>query len=334
MTSFLGVPIMVAGRPFGNLYLTDKHGGEPFSEEDEDAVVLLAEFAGVAIDHARRYTTSERQRIELQRTVRALDATLQIAGALGGQTDLTTILELVAKRGRALVSARALVIELCHGDELTVEAGAGEVPAGLIGWRVALADTVASTALRSRQSQRLTDELNRSRYHQNGLGQLGLPAHDGLLVPLIFRNVPYGVLVAVDQVDGEGFTAEHQRLLEAFAVSAATAVATAQSVSEERHRQRLAAAEAERMRWARELHDETLQGLANVRFLLAAAQRTGDAEAIAAANARAIGQLQSDIADLRALITDLRPAALDQLGTEAAVRALADRRPVRDWRST
>jgi signal transduction histidine kinase len=325
MTSFLGVPIVVAGEPFGNLYLTDKRDGAQFSQDDEEAVLLLAEFAGVAIDHARRYSGSEKQRAELQRTVNALDATIQIARALGGQTDLGAILELVAKRGRALVSARALIIELCQGEELTVAAGAGELPPNLIGQRVDLKGTVASAALRSRQSQRLTDELNRSRFEQHGLGHLGLHASDGLVVPLIFRNDAYGVLVAVDQLDQDGFTPEQQRLLEAFGTSAATAVATAQSAAEERDRQRLAATEAERSRWARELHDETLQGLGNLRLVLATAQRTGELEAIAAANLRAIGQLELDIANLRALIAELRPAALDQLGTEAAIQALVER---------
>jgi signal transduction histidine kinase len=324
MRSFLGVPIVVAGQPYGNLYLTDKQGANQFDEEDEQAAMLFAQFAGVAIDHARRYTGSEERRVELQNTVSALDATIQIARALGGQTDLGAILELVAKRGRALVSARALVIELRRGDELEIAAGAGEIPADLLGRRVKLQDTVASAALRSHQSQRLTDELNRTRFEQHGAGQLGLHAKDGLVVPLIFRNESYGVLVALDHATG-GFTAEHERLLEAFAASAATAVATARSAAEDRRRQRLAATEAERTRWARELHDETLQGLGNLRLVLAAAQRSGEPEAMAAAVSQAMGQLEFDITNLRTLITDLRPATLDQLGIEAAIRALADR---------
>ena len=45
-------------------------------------------------------------------------------------------------------------------------------------------------------------------------------------MPLVFREQSYGVLVAIDSLDAAGFSPEHQRLLEAFAVSAATAVAT------------------------------------------------------------------------------------------------------------
>jgi signal transduction histidine kinase len=326
MRSFLGVPIMVAGEPYGNVYLTDKQGAQRFSEDDEQAVVVLAEFAGFAIDHARRYTRAEEARAQLQRSVAGFEATIEIARALGGQTELGAILELVASRGRTLVSARVLAIELLEDGELVLAAGAGELPEGVIGQRIALKDTVAATAIATRQSQRLTDEVNRSRFEQHGLGQFGLEAQDALIVPLIFRNEVYGVLVAVDElVGGPRFSSEHQRLLEAFASSAATGVATARSAAAGRRRQALAAAEAERTRWARELHDETLQGLANLRLLLSAAQRSGKAELMTDAIAEAVTQLTSDIAGLRALITDLRPAALDQLGPAAAIEAWADR---------
>jgi signal transduction histidine kinase len=325
MKTFLGVPVLVAGQAFGNLYLTEKQGELEFSEEDLEAASLLAEFAGVAIDHARRYSGVEARRTELEHTVSALDATIQIARALGGETDLGAILELVAKRGRALVSARALVIELRRGEELELAAGAGELPADLVGRRVDLKDTVASTALRARRSQHLSDAQNRARFEQHGLGNLGLQAKEGLVVPMMFRDHAYGVLVAVDQLETGTFSPEEQRLLEAFAASAATAVATAQSAADERRLQRLGAAEAERSRWARELHDDTLQGLGVLRLTLAAAQRDGRPEAIAAAVGQALEQLGTDISSLRALITDLRPAALDQLGIEAAVLALIDR---------
>jgi signal transduction histidine kinase len=325
MKTFLGVPIVVDGEPYGNLYLTDKEDG-PFTVDDEEATVVLAEFASVAIGHARRYTGSEQAREELQRSVTAFEATVEIARAIGGQTDLNAILELVAKRGRALVSARALVIELLHGDELVIAAGAGELPDALVGNMIGINDTVAGAALRTRQSQLLSDELNRSRFDQYGLGRLGVKARDAIVVPLIFRNEVYGALVAIDPLGSEAkFSGEKRRLLEAFASSAATGVATARSAAAERRRQSLAAAEAERARWARELHDETLQGLANLRLVLAAAHRSGRPELMSQAIAEAVVQLDTDIASLRALITDLRPAALDQLGTEAAVEAWADR---------
>jgi signal transduction histidine kinase len=326
MHTFLGVPILVRGQPYGNLYLTEKAGGEQFSAEDEEALTILAELAGYAIDHARRYTGASRRRDELERTVATLDATTQIALAVGAETDLDVILELVAKRGRALVCARALLIELRDREELVVAAGAGELPAGVVGTRMPMRDSLAGQALRARRTLRLDDELNRARFEEHGGGRLGMSVTSGLVVPLLFQGRPYGALLALDRLeDGPAFTPEDERLLGAFAASAATAVATAQTVASERQRQRLAAAEGERQRWARELHDETLQSLSALRIGLSTAARSEHPEALRAAFRQGIEQLEEGITNLRALITDLRPAALDELGAQAAVEALAER---------
>ncbi|HEX4838043.1 MAG TPA: GAF domain-containing sensor histidine kinase [Solirubrobacteraceae bacterium] len=326
MQSFLGVPILIGGTPFGNLYLTEKEHGEQFTEADEEAVTMLSELAGFAIDHARRYTGTRERRDELERTVAALNATTQIARAVGAETDLDVILELVAKRGRALVDARLLVIELVQRGRLIVSAGAGELPAGLLDQQVTLGDSAASAALRTRQAQRLQEPLTRARFDEHDLGTLGVEARGGLIVPLVFQNHAYGVLVAIDRLHGGlEFTVDDERLLEAFAASAATAVATAQSVASERQRQRLAAAEAERQRWARELHDDTLQSLSALRVGLSTAKRSGKPEALEQAVTNAIDHLEEGITNLRALITDLRPASLDELGAAAAIQALGER---------
>lgn len=326
MRTFLGVPVKVGGEPFGNLYLTEKAGGEEFSQDDEQAIGRFADLAGMAIDHARRYTRVESQRAELRRTVDALDATVQIARALGGEMDLEKILGLVAKRGRALVSARALVIEYERAGELVIAAAAGDVPEGLVGRRVDFQDSLAAAALRTRRILRVEDAPNRPRFDRHGLGRLGVHADAGLVVPLVFRGQGHGVLVVIDRLaDGPAFTVEDQRLLEAFAASAATAIATAETVEADRRRQTMAAAEQERARWARELHDETLQSLASLRIGLAAQLRRASPGPLADAVGEAIAQLETDIGNLRSLITELRPALLDDLGTQAAIRDLAER---------
>ena len=232
----------------------------------------------------------------------------KITHAVGGATDVDVILELVAKRARALVSAHALLIEIVDGSELVIAAAAGDRPAGLIGQRIALADTVASAALRTRTTHRLEVELNRPRFDQHGLGRLGVSADAGLVVPLIFHNQSYGVLIALDRLhDRPAFTAQDQALLEAVATSAAISVATARSAASELQRQRLAAAEDERGRW-RELHDETLQSLAGLRLSLSIARRKGGEAVLEGAVTEATEQLEAGIANLRALVTDLRPA--------------------------
>jgi signal transduction histidine kinase len=325
MRTFLGVPLSIAGQPFGNLYLTEKDGGALFTADDEEAVVVLAEFAGLAIDHAHRYTRSEARRSELQRAVDALDATVQVSRALAGQPDLANVLELVAKRARALISARALVVELREREDLVVGAAAGEVPEGLVGQRYKLERTVASAAMLTSTTQRLDEEHNRRRFEEHGLGRLGMHAQGGLVVPLTVRGQAYGVLVALDRREGgPNFTRQDQRLLEWFAASAATGLVTALVVSTERERTRLAAAEQERERWARELHEGTLQRLAGLRFELSGARRAGNLAVLDTAVATALDELRSEITILRSLSFELRPSALDELGIESAIVALAD----------
>ena len=90
-------------------------------------------------------------------------------------------------------------------------------------------------------------------------------------------------------------------------------------------RDRLQAAEAERARWARELHDETLQGLAGLHVLLSSAARASDPEQMLERIHQAEEQIESEMEKLRGLISELRPAALDELGLEASVLDLAER---------
>ena len=146
------------------------------------------------------------------------------------------------------------------------------------------------------------------------------------MVPMLFRGKTVGVLVAFDRmVSGPEFKQEDERLMLSFAASAATAVHTAQSVAAERLRESMAASEEERRRWARELHDETLQALGGLRVVLSSALRRGSPDGLAAAVRDAVDQMSSEIENLRNLITELRPAALDEIGLQPALESLAAR---------
>ena len=103
-------------------------------------------------------------------------------------------------------------------------------------------------------------------------------------------------------------------------------MAISRSVEADRLRSAIAAAEAERRRWARELHDETLQALGGLRVLLASAVRRSDAEANVEAMRQAISDIEKEIQNLRGIITDLRPSLLDDLGLLPAIEALIERR--------
>jgi signal transduction histidine kinase len=208
--------------------------------------------------------------------------------------------------------------------ELRVAAAAGETGAGAVGRRLDAGDSTLGEVLRSGRPERITDVSGRLRMSELSLGVPG--ASTALLVPLVYRSAPLGLLAAFDRLDPEPhFGDEDERLLLAFAASAATAVATARSVAEERLRHSLAAAEQERRRWARELHDETLQGLGGLQVLLSSALRRGRSEALEQAVREAIEQIGTEIQSLRMLITELRPAALDEIGLAPAIESLGER---------
>jgi GAF domain-containing protein len=232
------VPILVRGEAYGNLYLTDKHSADDFDADDQEAIELLAGWAGIAIDNARAYTSEQRRRVELEQAVRALEATTAIARALGGETDLDRILELIVKRARALLEARNVVLLLAEGDQLHVRAAAGPAGAAVRDVRVPIEGSVGGEVVRTMRPQRMADVRARLRF---GLASR-VDAEVGLLVPLVFRGRALGVLEAFDREDGQDFDADDERLLVSFAASAATAVATAQTAANEALRRRPSAA--------------------------------------------------------------------------------------------
>jgi signal transduction histidine kinase len=320
MRNFLGVPIVIRGQAWGNLYLTEKPDGD-FDEADEQSALILAEWTAIAVDNARLYADLGKQRDTLERAVRSLEATTEVTRAVGGETDLDRILGTIAKRGRALVEARSLLILLEADGELRIAAAAGEFE-NHSELRLTVADSVPGQVFTSRQARRLRD-LDTGALVQ--VDSLEMEA-ETLLVPLVFRGESVGVLVALDPLGvGRGFGAESEHLLGSFAASAATAVATAQSAAADSARNSIEAAERERGRWARELHDESLQSMAGLRVLLSAARRGGDPGNVDDLLGQAVEQVDATIAEMRRLIADLRPATLDELGLGAALEALVER---------
>jgi signal transduction histidine kinase len=322
MDSFLGVPIRVHGESYGNLYLADKQGAAEFDEDDEETIVLLASWAGVAIANARAYHGEHDRRQQLEQAVRGLEASTAIARAVGGETDLDRILELIVKRARALVDARGVLILLQEGAELVVTAIAGDTDGALLHQRIPIEGSISGHVMQTRRPERLQNLPDQMRFAM----ARQVTARSGLFVPLVFRGRAVGVLNVFDRAGGEqDFTAEDEQLMEGFAASAATAVATAQTVASEGLRRSVEASERERQRWALELHDETLQELAGLKVLLSGARRNGDLPSVHAMLDAALEQIDTEITGLRRLITDLRPAALDAFGVQAALEGLAER---------
>src|SRR5947208_13167500 len=126
MRSFLGVPILLRGVAYGNLYLTEKRGGDDFTEEDDELVRLLAGQAAVAIENARLYESTAQWS-------RQLESLIEVGNALTTETDLDRLLDLVARRLQELLDARLVTVLLpSGGDDLRFVAAAGQALDGLV----------------------------------------------------------------------------------------------------------------------------------------------------------------------------------------------------------
>ena len=320
----LEAPIVIRDEAWGHLYLTDKQDATEFTAADQQTATVLAGWAAIAIDNARLSARLQARKDELERAVQGLEVTTAIVRAIGAETDVDRVLELIVTRGRELIGARALVLLLADGTELVVAASAGQVESGAVGSRIPIEGTAAGQVLSGTQPTRMTDAQTMLKLEDAGLGVVG--AETGMLVPLVYRRTALGMLAAFDSMTGDGeFGAEQESLLVTFAASAATAVATAKTVERDRLHDSLAAAERERRRWARELHDDTLQGLAGLRVVLATAGPEADRASVDHAVEVVATGIQEQIEGLRTLITELRPAALDQLGLKPALESLLER---------
>jgi signal transduction histidine kinase len=323
MRSFLGLPVMIQGQAWADLYLAEKQGAAEFTDADQETAVLLAEWAGAAIENARLFEGSERRREQLERVVRGLEATRDIAVAIGDVPDLERVLELIVKHGRALVDAHAVLIMIRDDSDLVVAASAGYA-SDARGVRLPIAESAPGQVLEHGRPERIGDVAS---WLGIAASELGVSdAHTALLVPMLHRGAGVGVLAAFDRgSEGAAFSDADEQLLQTFAASAANAVAIARSVEADRLRSSMAAADAQRARWARELHDETLQTFGGLHIQLSGALRRADPTQHEAAIREAVQETARGIEALRAIISELRPAALDELVLKPAIEALVQR---------
>jgi signal transduction histidine kinase len=315
MTSFLGVPIMLRGVAYGNLYLTEKAGGVEFTADDEELIQLLGAQAAVAIENARLYESSTRW-------LRHLESLNEIGNALASELELEPLLGIVASRLQELVDARLVLIALREGDSLRVAAAEGESSFGVTGVELAVDRSKAGRVLERGRSERVDSVLEDPEVDQQATRRLGV--HAGLYVPLVVRGEAIGVVIAHDKRGGAtpAFTEDDLRLAETLANRAAIAVNQSEQVSRDVVRRVVEAQELERARLARELHDETGQALTSILLglkpLESAAVTDEERRAIAGVRELVVRTLQ----DVRRLAVELRPSALDDFGLVPAVQRL------------
>jgi signal transduction histidine kinase len=228
------------------------------------------------------------------------------------------LLRLMADRGLALLDADSLLMVIEERGELRIAASAGSETPRL---RITQVEGSALGALHQ-AGQPLS--IDRPRGQEAAwLHELGLEARAALVEPFSMEGQGSGLVIALRR--DRGFRGPDGQALSAFAASVAQRLAAERSVEIERLRYGMEARERERTRWAREIHDESIQGIGALRLRLANARDVEDADMLRQAVDTVLEGLGTEIDQLRHLITELRPAALDDLGLAAALQALARR---------
>jgi signal transduction histidine kinase len=314
MLTFLGVPIVLRGIAFGNLYLTEKAHGAEFTSEDEELTQLLAAQAAVAIENARLYASSNHW-------LRQLETLNEIGAALASEVELEPLLGLVARRMQELVEARIVLIALPDAEgSLRVVGAAGRDDA--MGRELALSTTKTGRVLERGHTERVDAVVDDPEVDQQIARELGVTT--AIYLPLSVRGRPLGVVVVHDKLATDPrFDDADVRLAESLVARAAIAVDLSERVTRESLRRVVQAQELERARLARELHDETGQALASILLGLRQLEDAVETDEARAAAADLRDLVVATLQDVRRLAVELRPSALDDFGLVPAVERLA-----------
>jgi signal transduction histidine kinase len=250
---------------------------------------------------------------------------IAVGRALVQQLDLEALLTQIADVAREVTGARYAAIGvldevraelerfLARGIDDETRARIGDLPRG---------HGILGLLIRDPRPLRLHDLKDHPRSY--GFPPHHPPMQTFLGVPIVVRGRAWGNLYLTDKQGGDFEPADEEAAV-ILADWAAVAIDNAGRFEQQRLRDTLASAEHERRRWARELHDETLQGLGALQMLLSSALRRSDPAQVETAVRAAVGEIGTEIEKLRTLITELRPAALDELGLQPALESLADR---------
>jgi signal transduction histidine kinase len=291
MGTFLGVPIEVRGRIYGNLYLTNRRGGG-FTDDDVRLVTTLAAAAGVAIDNARLHE-------EALRRQRWLVATTDVAGELLRGGDTTQVLNLLATRARELSDAATATLVVADDGELAVVAADGLHAGQLRSRSFPVRGSLSGDVLVSGRAMAL-DDLTADEHTDEPLAAVG-GFGPAMFLPLEVRGRRLGALCVAREKGQEAFSDEDLRLAEAFAAQAALALDYGDAQTE---RRRLAVYD-ERERIGHDLHDLVIQRLFATGLALDAVTGRVTDQVVSQRLQDAVDEIDAAIRDLRSSIFGL-----------------------------
>lgn len=294
MRTFLGVPVRIRDEVFGNLYLTEKADGQPFSDDDEVLMQALAAAAGIAVDNARLFEESRTREawIEATRDI----GTQMLAGA-----DPAMVFRLIAEEALTLMAGAATLVAVplddeapaCEVDDLVIVEVAGEISPAVKQMTVAVSGTSIGGVFHDRTPRRF-DRLDLA---VDGPVEPG-PA---LVLPLRAADTVAGVLVALRSADEQPFSDKQLDMMAAFADQAALAWRLATAQRQMREVEIL----TDRDRIARDLHDHVIQRLFAVGLTLQGAAPRARVPAVRESIYSSIDDLQEIIQEIRSAIFDL-----------------------------
>ncbi len=295
MRSFLGVPIRVGDRVFGNLYLTEKSGAQPFTIEDERLVEALAAAAAVAVENASLIEES-RRRQHWQATMVEI-----VTGLLAGDDPVEALARLV-RRAKDILNAAGAGVNVPIEDSplwrVAVTAGTFDRFQDM---EIPLDGTITAAAVAAGDLVLIADPATDDRTSSTADSAVAGRVGESLAVPLRGDRGIAGVLVASREAGSGGFDQLDHEAMRAMGAHAGLALELAQvrRETEQLHRLDDRARIAEDLR-QRVVHRLFTHGLA----LQVAAERVGKPE-VQEAIQRQIGEVDQIIADIRAAVFSL-----------------------------
>ncbi|MFO7191560.1 GAF domain-containing sensor histidine kinase [Thermocrispum sp.] len=325
MRTFLGVPIRIRGEIFGNLYLTEKAHGAPFTADDELVLQALAAAAAIAVENARLYETALTQQMWLEATGRI--TTELLSGA-----DPVDVLRLIADSALELTGATTTALAVPKPPaspseevtELVVRVASGRLAEIVTGHHLPVAQSTAGRAYRERSPLR----VDRPDYAPTP--ELAVELGPTLAVPLRTGDKVTGVLLAFRAAHASPFEDDQLPLAATFADQAAIALELASAQRRARELEIL----ADRDRIARDLHDHVIQRLFAVGLSLNGTLQRSTDPGLQSKLGRAVDDLHDVVRDIRSTIFDLHEGADGRQLRDALTDAINELTDHSDLRTT
>jgi signal transduction histidine kinase len=304
MHSFLGVPVRVGDSIFGNLYLTEKSTGGPFTAADVEVAQALAAVAGMAIENARLAERAEARRTWGQ-------AATEMATALLSGADPDQVLRAVSTRVSTLTNADmagVLAPSVDDDETMTIVAGVGHAASDIEGVRIAMGPGSYLGQVQEAAAPLLIDDVSSAPLlGLNTPTAVEVTAGFGpaMLVP-VGQTPGRGLIVVMRATGREPFSADDLDLLSSFAAQASVVLELARTQQRERRLQ----VQADRDRIARDLHDHVVQRIFATGLALDRISRNLEATSpeVAARISERVDELDGTIVRIRSSIFELQEA--------------------------